>query len=88
MTTMEESESRARCMVDVLKECGEGCGLHVKTTGTVVILGPGDYPISENPTTYNKADIEKAVSLGLIARSVLKLMGKDRRVEIDCYQAL
>ncbi len=87
ISAMEEAELRARTMVDALKKCGPGCGLHLKSSGTVVILGPHAYPVSETPTMYSEADLKKAVSLGLIEESKLKLMDKDKRVEIDGYVA-
>jgi hypothetical protein len=84
---MEALEERARRLVEALKKRGEDCGLCVGSSGAVVIIGPGRYPMAATPTLYQRADLEKAIVLGLVQPAKIRLEDKGKTVEIDGYLA-
>jgi len=52
-------------------------------------VGPGPYPMGATPTVYDRADLEMAVTLGLVEPAKLRLMDKDKTAEIDgCFDLL
>ncbi len=84
---MEALEERARQLVRALKNRGEECGLCVGPSGRLVIIGPGRYSTAAAPTLYERADLEKAIALGLVEPAKIRLVDKDKTVEIDGYLA-
>lgn len=59
-------EERARKLVNRLERTGTDCGL-LAVQGSVVLRCPSA-PYNDSPTTFNEADLQNAVTLGLLEK--------------------